>query len=377
MKREVLAWITDHKNQFEFSVKEIPFLDSKEWSFLPGKEALVHKSGRFFAIRGYRATTVDGRVFNQPLIHQWEIGIQALLVKNEGRDLEVLVQAKTEPGNIGVTQVSPTLQVTRSNLQGVHDGRIPKFADMFLDLTGKKVLVNQKYPELSNRYYRKWNENIILSTTDDIENDINFRWVGIQTLKELLRCDNVINNDARLVLSLLFLKYGDTFTGTTTPFQEKLLKSWSKLSGVSFTQTVEARAWLEDIRRKNPLIVEEIPLSKLDGWDITDTRITREDRTQYSIIHLAVESDEREVFSWDQPIVSTHQQGLTGLVCQEFEGVLHVLFEASPQIGNHQGAELLPSICSDGAEINNVQSEIRQLVMKPEGRGVAFSAMTA
>ena len=89
---EVIAWIDDHKKRFDLSIKEIPFCDSKEWNFLPEKEALVHKSGRFFAIKGYRATSNDGSVFNQPLIHQLEIGIQAFLVKNSGQNLQVLIQ---------------------------------------------------------------------------------------------------------------------------------------------------------------------------------------------------------------------------------------------------------------------------------------------
>jgi oxidase EvaA len=363
---ETLAWIAEHKGRSKFSIREIPFQESKEWSFLPEKEALAHKSGRFFAIRGYRATTASGETFDQPLIHQWEIGIQAFLVRNEGSDLEVLMQAKTEPGNIGITQISPTLQVTRSNLQGVHDGAVPKFADLFLDLSDKKVLINQKYPELGNRYYKKWNENIILSTVDVIEEGANFRWLPIQTLKELLHHDNVINNDARLVLSLLFLKYGNTFMGPSTSFQEKLLKSWNSFSGISFQELIKARAWLEHIRKRHFLLVKKIPLPQLVGWKITDNRIVKEDHTQYSIMQLAVESDEREVSSWDQPIINTCLRGLTGLICKEFGGVLHVLFEASPQIGNHQGAELLPSICSDGTELNEIQSEIYQLVMETE-----------
>jgi oxidase EvaA len=364
---EVIAWIEEHKSKSKFSCKEISFQDSKEWKFLPEQEALVHKSERFFEVRGYRATSSDGTSFNQPLINQWEIGIQAFLIKGQGDSLQVLMQAKTEPGNIGITQVSPTLQVTRSNLQGVHKGTIPQFAELFIDLTDKDVLVNEKYPELGNRYYKKYNENIIISTQDEIEDDLNFKWIPIQTLKELLRHDNIINNDARLVLSLLFLKYGDTFLGQSNPFQQALLASWKAHSGSFFEETTEAQVWLDLIRKKYPLTVEEIPLTELEGWEITDKRILRKKRTtQYSIMQISVESDEREVSAWDQPIINANQQGLIGFICQEFDGVLHVLFEAAAQIGGHLGAELLPSVCYDGAELNDTQFELYKLMVESE-----------
>jgi len=360
-----LQWIDNHKQQLRFSVKEIPFHESKEWRFIADKQALVHKSGRFFAIKGYKATTVEGEIFYQPLIYQWEVGIQAFLVKDGDDGLQVLMQAKTEPGNIGITQISPTLQVTRSNLQGVHDGKIPKFANDFLDLKYKNVILNQKYPELGNRYYKKWNENIIIKTTEIESDDPAFQWISINTLKKLLRYDNAINNDARLVLSLLLLRYGTSFLSSPSPLQEKLLLSWNKLSGFSFQDTSQAAVWLQKIRSKYFLKVEEVSLLQLDSWKVTDSKIIRKDGAQFSIIQIAVES-EREVSTWDQPIVNAHQQGFVGLICQEIDGILHVLFEASPQIGGQQGAELLPSVCLDGTAPNKIQSDLYQLMLDPE-----------
>jgi oxidase EvaA len=362
---EVIAWIEEHKKNFGFSISEIPFLGSKEWSFLPNKTALVHKSGRFFSIKGYQATTVAGAIHQQPLIHQWEIGIQAFLIKEIQNDLQILMQAKTEPGNIGITQVSPTLQVTRSNLQGVHSGKIPTFAEEFLNLAGKNVIINQKYPELGNRYFKKWNENIVICV-DDMTHDDNFKWIPFRTLKKLLLHSNVINNDARLVLSLLLLKYGNTHLGPPSDLQEKLLSSWDEVSGFSFKSVENAKSWLREVRKINPLHVEEIPLTHLAGWEITDKRIIRKDKKEFSIMQLAVESNEREVSCWDQPIVNTHQQGFIGMICQEIEGVLHVLFEASPQIGSHHGAELLPSVCFDGSSLNSLQSELSDIANNPE-----------
>lgn len=354
---DILTWLKDHKKRYQLKVQKIPFSDSKEWRFVNDKQKLIHKSGRFFAIKGYRAIELET---NKPLIDQWEVGIQAFIIREKNENIEILLQAKTEPGNIGTTQLSPTLQVTRSNLQQVHKGSLPDFAENFLNLEDKTVLLNTKYPELGNRYFKKLNENIIIQQ-ENIGHSERFRWVDIQSLKDLLKLNNVVNNDARLVASSLFLMVGDRFSQVQSDFQLKLLDSWYSWVGHSFKNLKEAKNWLFQ-KKKNIITTKEIPLTQLSNWEVTDNGIFPKDReSQYSIIQISVSSDEREVACWDQPIVNTFKQGLLGLICKEFNGVLHILFEASSQIGSHE-VELLPSISFDGDPLTPIQKTLYDLV---------------
>lgn len=72
----------------------------------------------FFSIDGIRIATnyLDVSTWDQPIINQPEIGFLGFITKKIGGVVHFLAQAKIEPGNLNIVQLSPTLQATRSNL---------------------------------------------------------------------------------------------------------------------------------------------------------------------------------------------------------------------------------------------------------------------
>ena len=85
------------------------------------------------------------------------------------------MQAKIEPGNINVVQLSPTLQATKSNYTQVHQGNAPFYLDYFLserkDVT---VLLDQLQSEQGARFLKKRNRNMIVEINSEIELKDNF-----------------------------------------------------------------------------------------------------------------------------------------------------------------------------------------------------------
>ena len=100
-------------------VKKIPLKQLGEWT-LDDNYSIQHKSKGFFT---FIATQQDG--FKNILISQNEIGILSILLRFEEKDFmnrEILIQKKQEPGNSPLTQLSPSIQMTFSNLTGKHGG---------------------------------------------------------------------------------------------------------------------------------------------------------------------------------------------------------------------------------------------------------------
>jgi dTDP-4-dehydro-6-deoxy-alpha-D-glucopyranose 2,3-dehydratase len=221
----VLDWIAERRAAVGATVTRIPLRSMRKWARHADTGNVVHESGRFFAIEGIRVRTDWGVVpqWEQPIINQAEIGYLGLLAKKFDGVLHVLVQAKIEPGNINVVQVSPTLQATKSNYSRVHQGRSPRYLEYFNGEKKVHLLLDQLQSEQGARFLRKRNRNMIVELPDGEDVDVHpdFVWMSIGQIKQLMRRDNVVNMDTRTVLS--GISYGtyaaDTLQGlfTLTP----------------------------------------------------------------------------------------------------------------------------------------------------------------
>ena len=87
-----------------------------------------HKTGQFFGVEGVRIESGDLREvasWDQPIYTQPEGGILGLVARETpGRTASSsCCYAKAEPGNIGVLQLSPSIQSTWSNIRRAHGGK--------------------------------------------------------------------------------------------------------------------------------------------------------------------------------------------------------------------------------------------------------------
>jgi oxidase EvaA len=297
----------------------------------------------------------------QPIIDQPEIGILGFLVQRQDGCHRFLVQGKLEPGNIGGVQLSPTLQATLSNYSCVHGGKEPAFLQWFVGNPTRRVIVDELQSEQGTRFLRKKNRNMVVEVPEGhtIDHDETFRWVGCAELAELLTGDNVLNTDARSVLSCLPLEWLEAdeqlrADREATEFGRHLTVSARSLD-VSLGSSVDrACAWFDEIKARYPVTSETIALEQLADWSLYEDRLDQPDGAPFSVIQMHVETNCREVEMWDQPIVSSRGEGLIGFLCQRRAGVLHFLVQARAEAGLFDGIELTTTVqCDPGFDFRN------------------------
>ncbi len=209
---EVLTWLTGEQAACDAIVNRVGLNNCfGKWHRDPDTGDIYHESGGFFRIIGVDVKTdkrESGIGWSQPMIDQGtESSIAGLLKHKYSDSCKYLVEAKFEPGNYGMVQLSPGLQVTYSNLKQLHKGKKPFLSEYFVeDRENTKVLYEQWLPEDGGRFFLKRVKYMLveLSDADSLpEISSHFRWVKLSTLKKLLHHDNLINCHLRTLIAVL------------------------------------------------------------------------------------------------------------------------------------------------------------------------------
>lgn len=353
---DILKWVEQQNAEVRTEISQIPLHDMKGWDYQ--QDRLMHHSGKFFSIDGIRVKTNyrNTHQWDQPIINQPEIGFLGFIAKKINGIIHFLVQAKIEPGNLNIVQLSPTLQATRSNYSRVHKGETPKYLEYFTGEKNVSILVDQLQSEQGARFLHKRNRNIIVEI--DPEEDVpmyrNFIWVSLGQIKELLQYPNVVNMDTRTVISCItFGSYSETTL--------KLLTSVKQMAGISsskpdsFLYSVlsaenhlhdiqDIIKWMTALKFKYELETTQIGISKMDHWLYDGNTIRHEEHKYFDVIGVHVEIGNREVRSWDQPMVRSAQEGLMGFLVKKINGIYHFLVQAKLECGNFDVIEMAPTV---------------------------------
>ncbi|MCX3062124.1 NDP-hexose 2,3-dehydratase family protein [Streptomyces beihaiensis] len=345
-------WFADQRVRNRFEVDRIPFKDLRGWQFHPKTGNLGHTSGRFFTVEGLRVETDWGHrsSWAQPIINQPEIGILGIVVKEFDGVLHCLMQAKMEPGNLNTIQLSPTVQATRSNFTGVHGGREVTFIEYFRDPERGRVVVDSLQSEQASWFLRKRNRNVIVEVAEEIPPHENFVWLTIGQIHRLLLRDNIVNMDARTVLSCIPFDApnGPARWGSTGPFRESLVRSMSADQG-SLHRTSEVLNWLTDLKSRHALIQHSVPLREVELWHVSADEISHETGKYFTVVAADVQAHNREVASWTQPLLAPVERGRAAMFVRQIDGVLHLLLRVRPEAGVLNVAEFGPTVqCQPG-----------------------------
>jgi len=202
----VLAWREQQCNSITFKADLIGLDDVRGWS-RDEKGNVRHKSGQFFGVEGVRIESGNLREvasWDQPIYTQPEGGILGLIAREHAKNgVEFLLQAKAEPGNIGVLQLCPTIQSTWSNIRRAHAGKRPPMVEVLTAEAGVRIVYRAEHNEEGGRFWRKSNENIIAFLDDEsvIETDMTmFCWASLSQIKELALMDNVVSPFVKTIL---------------------------------------------------------------------------------------------------------------------------------------------------------------------------------
>ncbi|NOU59226.1 NDP-hexose 2,3-dehydratase family protein [Marinifilum caeruleilacunae] len=353
---DILAWMKEQNERVNSEITQIPISKLKDWTYKDDR--IRHKSGKFYSIDGINIKTNYGITpeWDQPIINQPEIGFLGFIVKKFNGVVHFLMQAKIEPGNLNIVQLSPTLQATRSNYTRVHNGVAPNYLEYFTGKMPVTKLVDQLQSEQGARFLQKRNRNIIIEVAEneDIEVKENFIWVTLGQIKELLRYPNIINMDTRTVISCIkFGNYSESTLRLLSVFQNhnKLLTSksesflYSVLSATNHLHdTQDIIQWISALKFKYELEVSKIGISEMTCWNYDGDTIHHEDNKYFDVIGVNVQIGNREVVAWDQPMVRSAQEGVMGFLVKKINGIYHFLVQAKLESGNFDIVEMAPTV---------------------------------
>ena len=210
--KDIIKWYKNIIKKSEAKIKIIPLLQCKNWKFTKqGK--FIHKSGSFYKIEGVRVLKSYNREidkgWDQPMFTEpdFDGGILGLLKKKINNNPHYLINAKFEPGNYRLIQLSPTVQATFSNIKKSHGGRDVKFLNYFESPSKNKckIIFKQWVSEEGGRLRNKRNLAVLLEHQEKKSIDIteDFKWVSLKQIKELILEKAMINPHLRTLVSFI------------------------------------------------------------------------------------------------------------------------------------------------------------------------------
>lgn len=353
---QLLGWMKSQNEEVVSNIMQIPISELRGWSYRDDR--IRHNSGKFFSIDGIHIRTNYRNTpeWDQPIINQPEIGFLGFIVKKFNGVLHFLLQAKIEPGNLNIVQLSPTLQATRSNYTRVHGGKAPTYLEYFNGEKDVLILVDQLQSEQGARFLHKRNRNIIVEVGEDEELEVKegYIWASLGQIKELLRYPNVVNMDSRTVISCINF-------GSYSEHSLRLLDAVKRMNGIhsskpdSFLYSVlsgdnhlnelqDIIQWITSLKFKYELDVTPVGISEMKNWIYDGNTIHHETGKYFDVMGCRVEIGNREVVSWDQPMVRSAQEGLMGFIVKKINGIYHFLVQAKLESGNFDIVEMAPTV---------------------------------
>ena len=384
---EILKWLYDKRMSVKVDIQQTPINQLDKWLYDGVEGRIKHISGKFFSIDGIRVHTNYGlkETWDQPIINQPEIGFLGILTQMKNGVLHFLLQAKIEPGNINVVQLSPTLQATKSNYTRVHQGKTPTFLEYFNGERKVTVLVDQLQSEQGARFFKKRNRNIIIEIPEEehIEIPDNYIWLTLKQLKDLMSMNNVVNMDTRTVVSAI--NYGNfdsnTLQNEINAFQTNKIENIYSLigNGKPLKDIESILSWLTNLKSRYELLVERIPLYTVRDWTFDGNTIYNQQGKYFEVIGTRVQIDNREVTTWDQPMIKPAQEGLIGFIVKKIQGIYHFLVQAKVEIGCFDVLEIAPTVqCLTGnyhENKNEYSVPFIEFFINPEGFKVIHKSL--
>lgn len=325
------AWFAERGRATSFAVERVPLAAMAGWRIDPQTGNLGHDSGRFFTVEGLAVTTNFGATpeWAQPIICQPEVGILGILAKEINGVLHFLMQAKMEPGNVNMLQLSPTVQATRSNYTRVHGGAKTAYLEYFDRRAGGAVLADVVQSEQGAWFLAKRNRNVIIEVAGEVPDGPDHYWLTLGQIWALLRLDNLVNMDARTVLSCL---------PPMGPADDEPLHPISDLL-----------SWFAEAKMRYDVRQRLQALNRIPDWHRSQDSVARADGRFFEVVGVSVRASSREVVSWSQPLVAPRETGVVTFLTRRFSGVRHVLVRARVEAGYRDVVELAPTVqCAPG-----------------------------
>lgn len=195
----LLSWYTMQKTQWYLDVEWKPLSQLEGWRI---GEMAIEGDKRFFSVIGVdvQAGTREVTHWMQPLIKDVHVGLLAFVCQEIDGVLHFLVQAKVEPGNMDIIELSPT--VSCSNYEDVRTRPVRPF--LFDELFGHDARVHYDtlQSEEGGRFYQWQNRNMIVELPPETRLSLpfNYVWMSLGQMKEFMRY-GMFSIEARSIIS--------------------------------------------------------------------------------------------------------------------------------------------------------------------------------
>lgn len=308
-------------------VSKKPLDELNNWIF-GDDHTLRHKTNGFFS---FIATEQNN--FKNILLLQNEIGILSIYLRFKNinfTEQEFLLQKKQEPGNMPLTQLSPSVQMTYSNLIGMHGG---ENKINLINNDKKNNIYIYSRQEQSDSFLLKRNLNILSFFNSELENNhlLNLKnnlWIKTSDLIDFILKGNIIHSDTRSVIFLYFAinlidlykmkksnKINKELENKINLWNFKNQKSWKFLNLKEITKYKNGSLYFDDEK------------------DIHNKRI---------ISGFNIKTNNREVREWDQPLIQINKK-IFELIYTRTGNEINILVSLDSSPGTCNEVEFLPT----------------------------------
>jgi len=195
----LLSWYTAQKTMWEVEVIRKPLCQLEGWNI---NKMAVESDPRYFSVIGVKvmAGTREVTHWMQPLLKDSNIGLLAFVCQEINGVLHFLIQAKVEPGNLDIIELSPT--VSCSNYEYVKSEKTRPFLFDEVMTKDAKVMYDSLQSEEGGRFYRIQNRNMIVEIPSNVKVELpsNYIWMTLGQIKEFMRY-GMFNIEARSIIS--------------------------------------------------------------------------------------------------------------------------------------------------------------------------------
>ena len=359
---KILEWIEKYRETHKTKIEQVRLGDLNDWQLENG--IIKRKDNAFFTIFGIKSEDYPFEENEAPIINQPEIGILGFIVSGE----KILLHAKSEPGNMNVTQIGPSVQATESNYKAKHGGKGTNYLNLFLDEKRPK-LISIRQSEQGTRFLNKYNLNAVVEVREnEIEiNNKKYKWFHLEEVISELNIDFLFNTDFKSVISNL-LESG--ILKEKSARHSPLLDSYFKNVGENCDDIINS---IQAKREKLQFSIKQIPLNELRDWQIDDTGIIPKRNNGFGIGYFDVSMGDREVAKWGQPLATKTSKESIILFATIINGEYRFIFKERMELGFKNFMQLGPTLqVEEGDKINIPDKHVLLAAWKQSEEGGRF-----
>lgn len=372
---QLVDWIKKYRETLTHFVQPVDICKMIQWELNQG--LFKRDDGAFFSIEGYNFSSNLAGHLNEEvlLINQPETGILGFLIAEENTQTFILCQAKSEPGNIYLTQIGPSVQATVSNYQRKHGGLPQPYLSLF---TGSINFLNikVKQSEQGYRFLNKYNLNIVIKTNINsiVIKTNKYKWYNIEEIASNINEDFLFNTDFKSVFASM-LEKRILQKSEASKFDNLIMNSYLNYQ---FEENVNA-IYNRLIRTRNQISrhSERIPLENMKNWQLKDNGFVPIGDFDYGVACFDVTLEDREIRNWQQPLIIKSSKDLSVLMYFKENGAFHFIFNSSYEPGFLNKIQLSPTISEKKENINlSDWGSVTQSFQQSEEGGRFFQNIT-